>query len=238
MIDIHCHILPEMDDGASDIYDTLEMAYIASQNGTDAIVATPHCNAPGGENYFDSHFIEIFKKAQTAIQNENIPIKLIGGMEVFVTYDLPELIVNEKILTINNSDYMLIEFDFNEDPEFVDIMVERLMQLDLKPVIAHPERYEFIRNNIDFAQRLVAKGCVLQANKGSFLGAYGSRTESTAFSLVTQNLISVVASDAHNPMLNTPDMTQAKSFLEDIYPVKKLFEENPLKICMNKPLLY
>lgn len=237
MIDIHCHILPNIDDGAVDIYETLEMALTASRSGTDAIVATPHCNTPGNSNYFDSHFIEIFKKAQTAIKNENIPIKLVCGMEVFVTYDLPDLILNKKILTINNSNYMLIEFDFNEDPEFVDIMVDRLIGLNLKPVIAHPERYEFIKDNIDLAQRLADKGCVLQANKGSFLGAYGNRAEKTAFSLLNQHLISVVASDAHNSLYNTPDMTRAKDVISNNLLSQKLFEENPLKICMNKPLL-
>lgn len=237
MIDIHCHILPEIDDGARDIYDTVEMASIAERCGTKAIIATPHCNVPGEPaNYYDSRFRDVLQKAREALFKERIPLKLMAGMEVFVTYDLPDLISDGKILTLNQSDYLLMEFGFGEDPEFVDYMIDRIKDMKIRPVIAHPERYEFIKYDIEFARRLAQKGCVLQANKGSFIGRYGRGSEETAFSLLEENLISVVATDAHGPITRTPNIREAYDTLKKACDVRKLFEENPQKLCANQPI--
>lgn len=238
MIDLHCHILPEIDDGARDIYDTLEMALMAVNSGVKAIVATPHCNIPWCDsNYYGHYYRESLQKARQVIAQEGMPIKIFSGMEVFVTFDLPDLIREGKILTINHSDYLLIEFDFGEDPEFVDIMVSRLKEMGIKPIIAHPERYDFIKEDISLARRLVKSGCILQANKGSFLGKYGSRSETTAFELVKSNLVSVVASDAHSPVTRTPYMHEARRALREICKTTPLFETNPAKICVNQPIV-
>ena len=157
-------------------------------------------------------------------------------MEVFVTFDLPDLIREGRILTLNHSDYLLIEFDFGEDPEFVDIMVSRLQELGLKLIIAHPERYDFIKEDIHFARRLVKAGCILQANKGSFLGHYGSRSEKVAFEMVKSGLVHVVASDAHSPVSRTPYMHDARRAIKEFCDTNLLLEENPLKICSNQPI--
>ena len=237
MIDIHCHILPEIDDGAIDMDDTLSMASLAAECGVSAIVATPHCNIPGApSNYFDDYLKKLIAKTRQTLANEKIPIKLLTGMEVYVTFDLPDLIKQGKILTINQSRYLLVEFNFGEDPEFVEVMVDRLKELKIIPVIAHPERYEFVKFNTDFATILKKKGCVLQSNKGSFLGRYGSSTRDTAFELLRSGVISVVASDAHNCTVRTPYMTEAKRTLEPYCDVNKLFSLNPRKICTNRIL--
>ncbi|MBR3971302.1 MAG: hypothetical protein IKJ83_00225 [Ruminococcus sp.] len=237
MIDIHSHILPGIDDGARDVYDTLEMALMAVNSGVKAIIATPHCNIPWSNgNYLGSEYREALQKARNAIAQERMPIKIFSGMEVFVTFDLPELITEGKILTLNHSDYLLIEFDFEEDPEFVDIMVSRLKELGIKPVIAHPERYDFIKEDIMFAKRLVKAGCILQANKGSFLGHYGARSEKTALDMVKAGLVQVVASDAHSPVARTPYMLDARRAIKEFTDTKTLFETNPERICLNRPL--
>lgn len=237
MIDIHCHILPEIDDGARDVYDTLEMALMAVNSGIKAIVATPHCNVPWNEpNYYGHTYREALRKARNAIEQERMPIKILSGMEVFVTFDLPDLIRDGKILTLNHSDYLLTEFDFSEDPEFVDIMVERLREMGIRPIIAHPERYDFIKEDITAAKRLVNAGCILQINKGSLLGKYGNRSEKAAFELVKNKLAGVVASDAHSPTARTPYMLEARRAIKDICDTKELFEINPFKICQNQSL--
>lgn len=88
MIDIHTHILPGIDDGARDIYDTLDMAQMAADSGVTAIVATPHCNIPElFDNYLDAEYVKVFRDAQEAIRREKIPVQLLAGMEVFSTYD-------------------------------------------------------------------------------------------------------------------------------------------------------
>ena len=237
MIDIHCHILPGIDDGAKDVYDTLEMALIAANSCVKAIVATPHCNIPwDNSNYYDTFFRESLMKAREAIAQERIPVKILSGMEVFVTFDLPELIKDGKILTINHSDYLLTEFDFGEDPEFVDIMVDRLKEIGIKPIIAHPERYDFVKEDIEFARRLIRRGCILQANKGSFLGNHGEMSQKTAMALAQEKLLGVVASDAHSPLHRTPYLLEARRAIKNICDVEALFETNPQKIVVNQPL--
>ena len=172
MIDIHAHILPGIDDGAEDMYDTLEMARMAADSGVDKIIATPHCNIPGMYgNYFGREYIDRYESVVRAVRKEKIPIEILPGMEVFSTEDLPELIVNHKIMPLNQSRYILMEFAFDEDPEFADSILKRVEEVGARPVIAHAERYEFIQDYPQIAYRWFRKGYVIQANKGSFLGS-------------------------------------------------------------------
>ena len=172
MIDIHAHILPGIDDGAEDMYDTLEMARMAADSGVDKIIATPHCNIPGMYgNYFGKEYIDRYESVVRAVRKEKIPIEILPGMEVFSTEDLPELIVNHKIMPLNQSRYILMEFAFDEDPEFADSILKRVEEVGARPVIAHAERYEFIQDYPQIAYRWFRKGYVIQANKGSFLGS-------------------------------------------------------------------
>ena len=172
MIDIHAHILPGIDDGAEDMYDTLEMARMAADSGVDKIIATPHCNIPGMYgNYFGREYIDRYESVVRAVRKEKIPIEILPGMEVFSTEDLPELIVNHKIMPLNQSRYILMEFAFDEDPEFADSILKRAEEVGARPVIAHAERYEFIQDYPQIAYRWFRKGYVIQANKGSFLGS-------------------------------------------------------------------
>ena len=172
MIDIHAHILPGIDDGAEDMYDTLEMARMAADSGVDRIIATPHCNIPGMYgNYFGREYIDRYESVVKAVRKEKIPIEILPGMEVFSTEDLPELIVNHKIMPLNQSRYILMEFAFDEDPEFADSILKRVEEVGARPVIAHAERYEFIQDYPQIAYRWFRKGYVIQANKGSFLGS-------------------------------------------------------------------
>ena len=172
MIDIHAHILPGIDDGAEDMYDTLEMARMAADSGVDKIIATPHCNIPGMYgNYFGREYIDRYESVVRAVRKEKIPIEILPGMEVFSTEDLPELIVNHKIMPLNQSRYILMEFAFDEDPGFADSILKRVEEVGARPVIAHAERYEFIQDYPQIAYRWFRKGYVIQANKGSFLGS-------------------------------------------------------------------
>lgn len=214
MIDIHAHILPGIDDGAEDMYDTLEMARMAADSGVDRIIATPHCNIPG--MYGNS------------------------GMEVFSTEDLPELIVNHKIMPLNQSRYILMEFAFDEDPEFADSILKRVEEVGARPVIAHAERYEFIQDYPQIAYRWFRKGYVIQANKGSFLGRFGGGPKRAADSLLRHNLISVIASDAHSPLQRTPYMMDVYEELSREYSenhLDVLFQYNPARICDNREIL-
>lgn len=241
MIDIHTHILPGIDDGARDIHDTLHMARMAADIGVTAIVATPHCNLPGGyDNYFGKEYKSVYRSVVQAIRREGIEIELYPGMEVFGTYDLPELIVEGKIMPLNQSRYILIEFAFDEDPDFASELLRRVTEVGAKPVIAHAERYEFVQDYPQILYQWRRSGYVIQANRGSFMGRFGSHAQKTVYRLMKHHLISVVASDAHGYQRRTPYLLDAYAELCRDYPKKwvdMLFWHNPERICSNKPIL-
>lgn len=240
MIDIHAHILPGLDDGANDLQDTLEMAQMAVDSGVRGIVATPHCNQPGiYDNYYGNEYIETFRRVSKALKEYDIPLQLYPAMEVFVTSELPKLLADGKILTINGGHYILVEFDFGEDPDYVNRMLDEIYRLGLKPVIAHPERYEFVQENPQIVYSWRQRGYQVQVNKGSFTGRFGRRAYHTAYRLLSHNLVTAVASDCHSPHQRTPYMRDAYQELAKEYSrdyLNVLFRENPVRICQDEPV--
>lgn len=241
MIDIHAHILPGIDDGAEDIYETLEMAKMAADSGVTAIVATPHCNIPGMfDNYFGKQYIERYQMAKDAIAKEGIPIKLLPGMEVFATENLPELISSKKIMPLNQSRYILVEFPFHAEPGFAFSILKRMKEIGAIPVVAHAERYHFVQDNPHYCYQWRKRGYAVQVNKGSFEGRFGKTARKTAYRMLSHNMISAVASDAHSYQQRTPylkDVFEKLSAERSQKYMDVLFRQNPARICGNKPLL-
>ncbi len=235
MIDIHTHILPGMDDGAADIYDTIEMAALARDNGTTVIVATPHCNIPGVySNYFGSEYCEVLRRTKDILRKEVPEITLLAGMEVFTTEELPRLLTEGKIFPVNRTRYVLMEFDFGEDPDFADEILRQVKEVRAIPLIAHAERYEFVQDDPETVSGWKKRGYEVQVNKGSFMGRFGQRAQRTAFELLNHNLVTAVASDAHSPVRRTTCMADAYDHLSGEYPeeyLDVLFEKNPRNIC-------
>ena len=241
MIDIHSHILPGIDDGSPDLFETIKMANMAVKSGVTKMVATPHCNIPRSyQNYFGKEYIHVFEKVKDALRRENIPLELLPGMEVFVTEDVPKLIVDNKIMPINKTHYILIEFGFNEDPDFANHMIKRIKEVKAKPVIAHAERYKFIQDNPDILRQWKKDGITVQMNKGSFQGKFGPNASKIAYMALEENLLEVIASDTHSSFRRTPVMDDAFFELslnyDELY-LKVLFNENPRRICLDKPVL-
>ncbi len=241
MIDIHTHILPGADDGASNIQDTLEMVRMAADIGVTAMIATPHCNIPGGySNYLNEEYKERFFRAAEAVQQAGIPVQILPGAEVFATYDLARLIHEGQILTLNGSRYLLIEFDFGEDPAFADDVLGQVADIGIRPVIAHAERYEFVQEIPQIVYEWKKKGYLIQINKGSVMGRFGYRAQLSAEWMLDEYLVSVIASDAHSPRRRTPYLLDAYGKLKRKYSRKylqALFDENPRRICENRPVV-
>ena len=241
MIDIHSHILPGLDDGAQDLYDTLEMVSLAAESGISAMVATPHCNIPGGyKNYFNDKYVETIQKVREAVRKERIPVKILPGAEAFGTEELPQLLRAGKVMPLNQSRYLLIEFGFDEDPDYVRHVLRGVHEVKVIPVIAHAERYEFVQEEPELVYEWRKKGYPIQINKGSFQGKFGQNAAKCAYELLDHHLVSVVASDAHSPHVRTPYMMDAYEELLMEYPenyLEMLFEENPRRICQNEPIL-
>ena len=241
MIDIHAHILPGLDDGAADIEEAVEMARIAQRSGISAMIATPHCNLPGTyDNYFGKSYIDSYNQTVEAVKKAGLSVQILPGMEAFGTYDLPDLIVEKKIMPLNQSRYILIEFAFDENPDYVADVLRRVKAVGAKPVIAHPERYEFVQDNPLITREWNNLGCSFQINKSSFVGRFGQRVLNTAFDLLNMGVVTVVASDAHGVEVRTPSLHDAYDVLRKTcsdYELAILFHDNPLRICENKQVM-
>lgn len=197
MIDLHTHILPGLDDGAPDLETSVLMAAVAAESGVTHLVATPHSNQRGAfENYASPALQVRFDCLRAAVREAGIPLELSLGMEIFGTGDVPKLLREGRLLTINGGRYLLIEFGFHEDPLRIERLLDELLAAGYWPVVAHPERYYGLQRMPNYLYDWVNRGVVLQVNKGSLFGASAagrrlwprrcSRTGSSAASPATR----------------------------------------------------
>lgn len=234
MIDIHTHILPYVDDGAENFDEAYDMAVMAVRCGVRAIVATPHSNDMPGEQLQSS-----FYQLKTMLKEEGVPLQLYRGMEIWTSADIVDRLSKHELLSINGTKYVLIEFAFDEEPWWIEAIIQELTDAGYIPVIAHPERYECIQENPNFLYRCRQLGAFAQMNKGSILGRFGRTAEYTAELLLRHNLFNCIASDAHHAYIRTTDMTELKRYMERQYSLeygKLLLEQNPLAMLSGTPL--
>ena len=133
-----------------------------------------------------------------------------------------------------------MEFFFDEDPEFVNQVLEEVKALNVIPVVAHAERYKFVQKNPNLVYNWRSQGIPIQVNKGSLRGKFGRTAQNTAYLLMNHHLVSVIASDAHSPHVRTPEMKRVHEQLSMEYPenyVNMLLYEYPRRICQNEPIL-
>lgn len=241
MIDLHCHILPGIDDGAANMEEALEMARMAVGSGVKAIAATPHCNIPNVyENYRGLELLERVEHFKLELAKKHIPLEVYPGMEAYATEELPELLKDGKLLPLADSRYLLMEFSFEEDPEWVEILLEAVLNQGYIPLIAHPERYGFVRRRPNLAYRYVQMGCALQMNKGSILGRFGRGIQELSMKLLDSRLIACVASDAHSSEVRTPHMREVREYLDKTFGrgcSQLLLMDNPERILKNEDVI-
>lgn len=240
MVDIHCHILPGLDDGSDNLEESLRMARLAVDGGTDAIIVTPHSNIPDSYlNYCDKDYVEKFKALKARLTEENIPLKIFPGHEIFAADNFVELIKTKKLLTLCNSDYPLVEFNFTEHSESVYEKLQMLTAEGLTPIVAHPERYAFVAED-DFAPlKLNNLGCLLQVNKGSLKGNFGRNAYFASHAIIENEIADFVASDAHSPYMRTPYLADAFEIISEIHSEEYadlLLNINPSNVIHNKKI--
>lgn len=247
MIDIHSHILPYVDDGAEDVDCAIEMLRMAKDANTNAIVLTPHSNLYETDKNLLFEMNSVFEAFKKKVNNENVDIDLYLGGEVFANSDIIDLAKQRVLPTINNSRFMLVEFDFYSSSNYVMQIVKALSSMGYVPIVAHPERYECIKKSISNAMEIMNNGGLLQINKGSLLDDFGVNAKLCAYELINRRLAQFVASDAHSVNHRNTDMELAYDLLlseigEDM--TERLFNTNPNavihneKLKISKPILF
>lgn len=239
MIDIHCHILPDLDDGAASLDESLEMARIAAYSGVTDIIATPHFRGEPEAMEMKEEIDRRYRDLCGALERWNIPIRLHQGAEVLCTPQTPILARQGVLPTLGNSRYVLTEFYFNESYGFMDSCLQKLATYGYIPVVAHPERYDTFQWDPEQLRPWVDRGYVFQVNKGSVLGSLGFRAEQTAHELLELGLVHLFASDAHRCNTRTPHMEGLRRWAEEFCDPECahiLLTENPGKILDGVPI--
>lgn len=240
MVDIHCHILPEVDDGARSLAEALEMARIAADCGVTDLAATSHFRAEKENMHRLMILREQFQLLQRALEQEEIPLRLHLGAEVLCTWQTVDLARERALPTLGDTDYVLCEFYFDVDYDYMNDILAGIAQAGYRPVVAHPERYGAIQREPRRVHRWFAKGYVIQLNKGSILGAFGARAQDTAHWLLESGVVHMIASDAHALRHRTTDMSSVKSWLRHRFSreyVHLLLEDNPGKLLRGEEMV-
>lgn len=241
MIDIHTHILPGLDDGSDSMESSVKMAELAAEAGVTRLVATPHANQRGRfENYITDALFENFRALRREIAAADIGIDIVPGMEVMASYDVPKMLLDGKLLPINGSRYMLLEFPFSEDPGRMDELLHRLLDIRCTPVLAHPERYNALQISPEYLYDWACDGVVMQVNKGSVLGRFGTKPMELSMAMISHGIAGCVASDAHGTERRNTDMTDIQEYLTMEFSegcARRLLSENPERILNNQKII-
>lgn len=207
MIDLHSHILPNVDDGSKDMNMSIEMIKEAIKCGTKKIVATPHY----AKGYYTNEYNkikEIFPEFKDKIEKE-LDVEIYHGQEVYFTENILEEFKMGNIGTINDSRYMLVEFppmDFKV--ESLDYLYE-LQIRDIVPVVAHPERYRAVMKNPEILNEFIEAGCLFQLNGTSLHGAFGKESQKASRILLNSGVYNFIGSDAHRSDKRTMNLTES-----------------------------
>lgn len=241
MTDLHCHLLPGLDDGAKTPAISFEMAGRAVATGTKQIVCTPHCTT--GDPGLSQRCMRIRRAVEIlnyVFQEKQLPVTLYEGVELLCNDRLPETLENREFLTLAGSRYLLIEFHFDVALSRIEWAANTVRQAGYVPVLAHPERYTAVWRNPDCLSVWFYTGYVLQLDKDSVLGRFGAHCARTADWALRHGVAHVIASDAHDARMRTTNLERVRQYVSQNYSseyANLLVSRNPARIVKNQVLV-
>lgn len=237
-IDIHSHILPEIDDGARDENEALEMLRIAANDGICQIIATPHFHYQRG-HASPEKVRRCVSEMQGLLDKEKIPIQLYTGNELYYTHELLEIVKAGEALTMADSNYVLLEFSPVTEQRRIQNAVYEFQNEGYYPIIAHMERYHAFQKHQDFVEKISEMGAYFQINTGSLFGNTDWTMKHFARAMIKNGMIQFVATDAHDAVKRTPTFTKTSDWIVKKYGEAEMQEylyDNPRLIIENKAL--
>lgn len=236
MIDIHTHILPNIDDGARSIEETFNLIKEAKSVGFETIVLTSHYKEGSYET--DTPEREVWVNAiYENLKAKKIDVKLYLGNEIYLSNNMIKFMEEGRASTINDTSYVLFELPLDEEPENLYDIIYEMQQCKIVPILAHPERYSFIQKEPELVYDLIQKGVLMQANYGSIIGQYGEKARIIVEKLLENNMIHMLGSNAHRPNTIYPKIPQILTELTDLIgeeKLKTLTTTNPKLVLNNK----
>ena len=227
MIDLHCHIVAGIDDGAQTLEDSLIMARTAVQEGITTIIATPHHKNGRYQNPKDEILVKV-EELNQRLKVEKIDLEILPGQEPAINGELLVDFEAGQIMTLNDTNYVFVELPSDHVPRYTEKMLFDLQLKGLIPVIVHPERNREIHERPELLYKLVEKGALAQLTAGSFCGKFGKKIKSFSEQLIEANLVHFIASDAHNVTSRAFHLGHAYDLIEKQYGIDMvyLFTEN------------
>lgn len=209
MIDLHCHLLPGIDDGASDLAVSLEMARIAVADGITTIACTPHIY-PGLYENTAAGIRAAIKSLQAELDQAGIALRLVDGADIHLAPDLLSGLRADRLPTLNRTRYLLLEPPHHVAPPRFEEQVFILLANGYVPLITHPERLTWIEDHYPVFLRLVCAGAWLQVTAGALTGRFGRRPRYWSQRLIDEGPVHIIASDAHSVHRRPPIMAEAQ----------------------------
>ncbi len=212
-VDMHCHILPGIDDGSQSMESTLKMIKIAADEGITHMIATPHYKndrhsaSPGT-------ILKLVSEVQNLADENKLGLTILPGNEIMFFSDMEEAYDAGKLTTMNQSEYLMIEFYPDDEYSRIKRGVEMTQSLGLHPVLAHVERFAELRKDIGRIAELKNRGAFIQVNASSMVGEQGFGTKQFVKKLLKDELIDFVGTDAHHYEKRAPHMEKCINYLE------------------------
>ena len=235
MIDLHCHILPAVDDGARTLANALDLVRAAAESGITGAVATPHVY-PGVWDNGRTNLTLALRALQNAITANHLSFKVVLGAEVRLHPDAITWLVARRLPLIGRHEGMdvaLIEFPDGAIPIGALQACQRLLDSGIRPMIAHPERNKGVIHKPARILPFVEAGCLLQLTAASIIGQFGQKALGCAHELLANGVVTVVATDSHNLQARPPRLREARDALSHLYGegvAHRLTEETPRRI--------
>lgn len=235
-IDIHSHILPQLDDGSKSIEQTINMVKIAASEGIKTIIVTPHYH----EGRIMVPYSDVLEGLKQINENQiihNFGIEFRSGSEIYYTHDSIKHIHQKRIPTMAESRYVLIEFSPAAESIYIKKALQEFIFEGYLPIIAHIERYLNVSNDLENVDNLIELGAYVQVNAMSVTGEMGRACKKAAKELLKNNLVHFIATDSHSDGKRAPRLSSCAKYISKKYGdayAMELMIDNPCKIINNE----
>lgn len=229
MIDLHCHILPGMDDGAPDLTASLAMARNFVADGVSVVACTPHI-LPGLYHNSGAQIRMAVTALQTVLDGEGIPLKLVSGADNHIAPDCAVRLRTGEMLALAGSRYVLIEPPHHVVPQRLEATFFDLQVAGYVPILTHPERLWWIDTHYSAIQKLAVAGVWMQITAGSLAGTFGSRARYWAERMLDDGCAHVLATDAHDTKIRRPDLSRGRELA-----ARRLGDEEAWHMVFTRP---
>ncbi len=214
MIDLHSHILPDLDDGAATWEDSLEMARMAVADGIRTMVASPHLFRHRAINLAEvnpkGEILDKIREFKQKLAAAGLDLEILPGCDFPLCFEGLQLLENNEILTINEGGhFLLLEFPDSSLPPATEDICFRLTSKGITPIITHPERHFIFQEMPQKLSRLIDLGCLVQLTAASLTGGFGRQVARAARDMLRKGYCHILASDAHSPSFRPPLLSQA-----------------------------